>query len=83
MFTDPNQLTENEPRISIGEVLDGPTHYRTDSNPFQLSSEQDRWEEEKRLMSNQMRLMTEQLDSEKVARIESQVRCFFVVFSSI
>lgn len=75
MFTDPNQRTGKDSPISIGEALDGFTHHRNTSNPFQpISDERANWGEEKRQVSDQMRLLKEQLDSEKTARIESQVR---------
>ena len=68
MFTDPNQSRGgNESPVSIGEPLDGT------GNPF-TDSERRKWEEEKSQVSIQMKLLKEQLDSEKAARIESQVR---------
>ena len=64
-----------ESPVSIGEALDSSTHRRTSSNPFQpISEEQTHWEREKSLLSEQMRMMKEQLDGEKAARVESQVR---------
>ena len=68
MCTDPNQSwTGKESPVSIGEALDGTTHHQRNlSNPFQ--------QEERKQFSAQLALMKEQLDSEKAARIESQVR---------
>ncbi len=75
MFTDPNQSrTSNDSPISIGEALDSSTHRRTTSNPFQADAEREKWEAEKKQFSLQMNMVKEQLDSEKAARIESQVR---------
>ena len=75
MFTDPNQSrTDNESPISIGEALDGSTHKRNHSNPFlPEDAENGKWEGEKKQFLMQMKLMKEQLDGEKAARIESQV----------
>ena len=77
MFTDPNQSrTDNESPVSIGEALDGgSTHKRNHSNPFMpADGEKDKWEGEKQQFMVQMKLMKDQLDSEKAARVKSQVR---------
>ena len=72
MFADPNQSrTDNESPVSIGEAIDGSKV----GNPFQpTDSERARWEGEKKQISVHMTMMKEQLESEKAARIESQVR---------
>lgn len=75
MFTDPNQsLIGNESPISIGEALDSSTHKRNHSNPFlPADAEREGLEAEKKQFMVQMNMMKEQLNSEKAARIESQV----------
>ena len=67
MFTDPNQSrTATESPVSIGEALE--------NNPFKpADQEREKWEAEKKQFFFQMKMMKEQLDSEKTARIESQV----------
>lgn len=72
MFADPNQSrTDNGSPVSIGEPLDGSKV----GKPFQpADSERARWEGEKKQISVHMTMMKEQLESEKAARIESQVR---------
>ncbi len=80
MFTDPNNQTRtgNESPISIGEALDGSMHQRTTSNPFMPPSPsgkgKEKWDEEKTQVSMQMTMLKEQLDGEKAARIQSEVR---------
>lgn len=71
MFTDPNQSrTETDSPVSIGEALDGSSQRKV-SNPF-LSADTEQDGERKQFFI-QMKMMKEQLDSEKTARIESQV----------
>lgn len=71
MFTDPNQSRhQTESPISIGEALDG----SSGRNPFHpVDPERERQEGEKKQFFIHMKMMKEQLDSEKTARIESQV----------
>ena len=73
MFTDPNQSRkETDSPVSIGEEIDG--SQQKDSNPFRpIDPEKAKWEEERKMFFTQMNLMKQQLDSEKTARIESQV----------
>ncbi len=77
-FTDPNASIRSgtDSPVSIGEALDGSTHHRRNpSNPFQpITEEQTQWDHEKGMLGEQMRLMKEQLESEKAARVQSQVR---------
>ena len=73
MFTDPNQSrTGADSPVSIGEDLDGAQ--RKVNNPFHPADpNQEKWEAERKMFFTQMNLMKQQLDSEKTARIESQV----------
>ena len=48
-------------------------HQRTSSNPFKPTEDGSAWEMEKKQFISEMGLMREQLKSETVARLESQV----------
>lgn len=79
MFTDPNQSrTGTDSPVSIGEALDGTAQHKV-SNPFHpVDPDKEKWEAERKMFFTQMNLMKQQLDSEKTARIESQVSmCFY------
>ena len=78
MFTSSNQSrTETESPVSIGEALD-----EAQKNPFRTADpEKEKWEAEKKQFFLQMTSMKEQLDSEKTARIESQVSSFHLYIS--
>ena len=49
-------------------------HQRNSSNPFKPTEEGSAWEVEKKQFMSEIALMREQLKSETVARLESQVR---------